>query len=150
MAGMFIIAGVDKENKIIPNSLCIYELSVSIFYLIYKYIMNESIIENILGFIAFPTLLYILNKLIFCLKKDENKLPIGYGDIKYLAIIGLMFGFSIQILAIVLSSVISLFGVIINKYKEIPWGHYLTIATIILLIIYPYIKELIDLIQIRS
>ena len=150
MAGMFIIAGIDKENKIIPNSLCVYELCISIAYLMYKYFVNQAMVENILGLLVIPIILYVLNKLIYYLIKDENKLPIGYGDIKYLAIIGLMFGFPMQILAIVLSSIISLVGVLVNKYKEIPWGYYLTIATIILLIIYPYIKELIDLIQIRS
>lgn len=150
MAGMFIMAGIDKENYYIPNSLCIYELCVSVIYVVYKLIIKQPIIDNIIGALLIPIILYVINKLIFRLLKDDKRLPIGFGDIKYLSLIGLMFGFPIQILSIVVSSIITLFGIIIHKHKEIPWGYYITISTIILLILSPYLKDLIDLIGIRS
>lgn len=150
MAGMFIIAGIDKENLIIPNGVCIYELCIALAYIIFKLIFKESIVDNLCGAIIVPVILFVLDKLIFKLSKDEKKIPIGFGDIKYLSLIGLMFGFSIQILSIVLSSLIMAIGIIIHKYKEIPWGYYLTISTIIVLIVSPYLKPLIDLIKIWS
>lgn len=150
MAGMFIIAGIDKESLVISKGVCIYNLCIAITFIAYKLIFKQSIIDNLCGLLIIPLILFILDKLIFKLLKDENKIPIGFGDIKYLSLIGLMFGFSIQILSIVLSSIIMLIGLLIHKYKEIPWGYYLTISTIIILIASPYLKPLIELIMIWS
>lgn len=150
MAGMFIIAGIDKETKQIPNSLFIYELCIACVYLIYSLTIKQPIISNIIGAVLIPFILLVVNKLILVLVKDDKKVPVGNGDLIYLSLIGLMFGFPIQLLSIVLSSLIMTVGLIIHKYKEIPWGYYLTISTIILIIITPYIKELIDLLNVRS
>lgn len=145
--GMFIIAGIDKEKLMIPNGLCIYELCIAVAFLIYNLIIKNSVIENIFGLTIIPILFLIVDGLIYLLyKKDEKKVPIGLGDIKYIALIGLMFGFPIQIISMVLSTIIGAVGILIHKYKEIPWGYYLTIATITTIIFEPYIREIIDLI----
>ena len=104
--------------------------------------------DKIIGAIIIPLILFVINKLIEALLKDKEKSPIGYGDIKYLSVIGLMFGFPVQILGIALSSIIGFIGFLIHKYKEIPWGYYLSIATIIVLIISPYIQDLLELIKV--
>ena len=104
--------------------------------------------DKIIGAILIPLILLVINKLIEALLKDKEKSPIGYGDIKYLSVIGLMFGFPVQILGIALSSIIGFIGFLIHKYKEIPWGYYLSIATIIVLIISPYIQDLLELIKV--
>lgn len=167
MAGMFIIAGIDKENYKIPNGVIIYEFCVAIAYFIinvvslfYSRITKDIVIatalwniitymsDKIIGAILIPLILFVINKLIEALLKDKEKSPIGYGDIKYLSVIGLMFGFSVQILGIALSSIIGFIGFLIHKYKEIPWGYYLSIATIIVLIISPYIQDLLELIKV--
>lgn len=146
MAGMFIIAGIDKENLEIPNGLCIYELCVSVAYLIYnKFFLNQTILDNLLGLVLIPIILYAVDMLISLLLKDEKKMPVGLGDIKYISLIGLMFGFPVQILSIVVSSVVTLVGLLIHSQKEIPWGYYLTISTIIILIFAPYLNEIINL-----
>lgn len=167
MAGMFIIAGIDKENYKIPNGVIIYELCIAIAYFIfdivslfYSTIPLDSVAntalwnviiylsDKIIGAILIPLILLIINKLIEKLQKNKEDSPIGYGDIKYLFVIGLMFGFPVQILGIALSSILAFIGFLIHKYKEIPWGYYLSIATIVILIISPYIKELLDLIKV--
>lgn len=167
MAGMFIIAGIDKENYKIPNGVIIYEFCIALAYFIldivslfYSTITLDSVTntalwnviiylsDKIIGAILIPLILLIINKLIEALLKDKEKSPIGYGDIKYLSVIGLMFGFPVQILGIVLSSIIGFIGFLIHKYKEIPWGYYLSIATIIVLIISPYIQDLLELIKV--
>lgn len=167
MAGMFIIAGIDKENYKIPNGVIIYEFCIAIVYFIldivslfYSTITLDSVTntalwnviiylsDKIIGAILIPLILLIINKLMEALLKDKEKSPIGYGDIKYLSVIGLMFGFSVQILGIALSSIIGFIGFLIHKYKEIPWGYYLSIATIIVLIISPYIQDLLELIKV--
>lgn len=167
MAGMFIIAGIDKENYKIPNGVIIYEFCVAIAYFVFNAVMyfemnkvqdvsfNDTLwnaithmSDKIIGAILIPLILFVINKLIEALLKDKEKAPIGYGDIKYLSVIGLMFGFSVQILGIALSSIIGFIGFLIHKYKEIPWGYYLSIATIIVLIISPYIQDLLELIKV--
>lgn len=167
MAGMFIIAGIDKENYKIPNGVIIYEFCVAIAYFVFNTVMyfemnkvqdvsfNDTLwnaitymSDKIIGAILIPLILFVINKLIEALLKDEEESPIGYGDIKYLSVIGLMFGFSVQILGIALSSIIGFIGFLIHKYKEIPWGYYLSIATIIVLIISPYIQDLLELIKV--
>ena len=167
MAGMFIIAGIDKENYKIPNGVIIYEFCVAIAYFVFNTVMyfemnkvqdvsfNDTLwnsitymSDKIIGAILIPLILFVINKLIEALLKDKEKSPIGYGDIKYLSVIGLMFGFSVQILGIALSSIIGFIGFLIHKYKEIPWGYYLAIATIIVLIISPYIQDLLELIKV--
>ena len=167
MAGMFIIAGIDKENYKIPNGVIIYEFCVAIAYFVFNTVMyfgmnkvqdvsfNDTLWDAIthmsdkrIGAILIPLILFVINKLIEALLKDKEKSPIGYGDIKYLSVIGLMFGFSVQILGIALSSIIGFIGFLIHKYKEIPWGYYLSIATIIVLIISPYIQDLLELIKV--
>ena len=146
IAGMFIIAGINKEKLIIPNGLCIYELVISILKILYDLFLGKSALDNIVGLIAIPIVLYVLDRLILILNKDEESIPIGYGDIKYLALIGFMFGFKIQLISIVISSLIMLVGIIIHRYKEIPWGYYLSISTLVVIIFEPYISELIELI----
>ena len=116
--------------------------------LIWNIVFRTAIIDKLIGFIVIPLIFYIIDKALFLLNKDEKKIPIGYGDIKYVAIIGLMFGFSFQILSIALSTIITLIGLIIHKYKEIPWGYYISISSIILIIFLPYLNEIIDLIRI--
>lgn len=146
VAGMFIIAGIDREKLIIPNGLCIYELGIAIVKIIYDVLLNKYVFENLIGLIAVPIILFTLDRLIVILKKNENNIPVGYGDIKYLAVIGLMFGYKIQLMSIALSSLIMLVGIIIHRYKEIPWGYFLSISTLIIIIIEPYISELVELI----
>ena len=68
---------------------------------IYNFVMKQSILDNIIGLTIFPLIFFIIDKLILILVKDEKKLPIGMGDIKYVSVIGLMFGFSFQILSII-------------------------------------------------
>ena len=86
-------------------------------------------------------------------KKDN--FPFGIGDLKYLAILGLYFGWEMLIIGIIIAEVfifISLiyhifdglvkhkkhvFKEILEKY-EIPLGFYLGIAFTILLLVVPY------------
>lgn len=147
IAGMFIIAGIDKEKHEIPNSLCIYGFIIAVINFIYTFFTKRIFIEFIVGAVAIPFVLFLINKLVYSAKKDDNKISIGHGDINYLFIIGLMFGFPVQIISIVLSLIIALIDFFIHKYKEIPWGYYLTISTVIVLIIKPYVTDIIKLLS---
>lgn len=150
VAGTFIIAGIDKERYEIPNGLIIYELVIGVVYNVFLYAIGESIIFNIFGFLALPILLLIINYIIKLILKDENKLPFGMGDIKYIAVLGLFIGFGAQMLTICLAllviSIVFLFkcGIMRNKIDIIPFAFYLSIAVNVVLIALPYLQEIIN------
>ena len=57
-------------------------------------------------------------------------------------------GFGLQVLAILVSIVIALITTLVKKYKEIPFGYFLSIGSVIVLVFSPYLKELTDLMNI--
>lgn len=146
---IFIVAGIDKEKYIIPNGLIIYGLGISVLKLIWNVWNGISIFTNLIGFLVIPVLLYVINLIVTKILKREEA-PFGEGDIKYLAVLGLFLGFGTQVLSIIgsliLISIYKLFELIFKKEnKEIAWGFYLSIASAILLIVTPHIKDVIEL-----
>jgi leader peptidase (prepilin peptidase)/N-methyltransferase len=163
IAGAFIIAGIDKEKKAIPNGLIVYELFVGLLYLIFKRYIGMSITSNVVAFVllplSFPMLLVLTDLSILYLYKDENKLPFGMGDIKYITVLGLFWGFGIQVITVVGSvAIIALYvlyliftkekGVAEDYAKEIPWGYYLTIALMVTIICKDLLRDVIYLLEI--
>lgn len=147
---VFITAGIDKEKYFIPNGLMIYGLIIALFKVVLEaFVIGNSIYSNIIGLIAIPLILLVVN--IVCKKVLKLAIePFGMGDIKYLAIIGLFAGFGIQIMSLVLSLILilgyKLVELVIKKEKmEIAWGFYLSIATAIFLILAPQMTGVIDL-----
>ena len=146
---IFIVAGIDKEKYIIPNGIIIYGLGISVLKLAWKIWNGMSIITNIIGFLAIPVLMYIINLIVTkVLKKEEA--PFGGGDIKYLSVLGLFLGFGTQVLAIISSLILVLVWKIVEailkrENKKIAWGFFLSIASAILLILTPHIKDVIEL-----
>lgn len=147
LCGVFIIGGIDKEKFEIPNGLIIYELVVGIAYMIFKSIYNISIYGNLVGMVAIPLVMLITNILIKLIVKDENKLPFGMGDIKYIAVMGLFLGFSAQVVSLFITLIVTTFYLIIKREKRIPFGYYMSIANAITIILLPYMAELLEIIN---
>ena len=146
VTGVFIIGGIDKEKYIIPDSLILYLVTISCISIFINSLFNEAIYNNFCGFLIIPLFLILIN-LVFRLDKTKRE-PIGYGDIKYLSVVGLFMGFGAQIIILVSSLIISLVGLLIHKYKEIPFGYYISISTIIIIIFNSYLSEIIKIISI--
>lgn len=130
ITGLFLIGGIDKENYIIPDSILLYLVGISILKIILEATLGISVMTNIIGFLIIPLILLAIN----FVSKLNQKTPIGYGDIKYISVIGLFLGFTAQIYILPLALIIAGIGYIIHKYKEIPLGYYLSIATVIMII----------------
>lgn len=145
VTGVFIIGGIEKENYIIPNSLIIYIYLISCINVIKKIIINMSILNNILGLIIIPVILLIIN---FILKLN-NKNKISSSNIKYISAIGFFMGIEAQIITLIVSQIGVLVGVLMHKYEKIPFGYYISIATIIIIIFNNYQKEIIEFISIK-
>lgn len=149
LCSVFIIAGIDREKYIIPNGVVLYGFIIAILKVIVEYFINgNSIYSNLIAMLAIPIILIVINLITTkCFKISEE--PFGYGDIKYLAVLGLFCGFGIQTMIIELSLILilafKLLEIILRKEKKkIAWGYYLSIATAVLLILAPQITDLIE------
>lgn len=145
---IFIVGGIDKEKYEIPNGVLLYGIGIACLNLLIKGIDGNSTYTNVIGFLAIPILLMIVNELtrkVFQLKVA----PFGDGDIKYIAVLGLFLGFGGQILSIEISLILILLYELWQmirgkKRKKIAWGFYLSIAATILLIMVPQISDLLE------
>ena len=145
ITGVFLIGGIDKENYIIPDSIILYLVGVSCAYILLNSFNGYYAINNLIGFLIIPLAL-ILTNLVFKLDKTKD-VPIGFGDIKYISVIGLFLGFGMQMIILPITLIIAGIGCLIHKYKQIPLGYYLSIATTITIIFNSYLTEVIELIS---
>ncbi len=144
VTGLFLVGGIDKENYVIPDSILLYLIGISILKIILNATLGISALTNIVGFLAIPAVLLVIN----LVSKLNKKTPIGYGDIKYISVIGLFLGYAAELYILPLSLIIAGIGYIIHKYKEIPWGYYLSIATVIMIICincFPVLSEIVNI-----
>lgn len=140
----FIIGGINKEHLNIPDNLIIYSIIISIIKIILNVFLCINSFNNLIGFLVIPLILLIVN-VIF--SKEEKK-KIDFGDIKYIATIGLFLGFMPQIVIILFSLIIALIANISCRYEKIPLGYYLSITTVLLIIFENYFNGIMDLISI--
>lgn len=127
---MLVIAFIDYKKFIIPNRLLVILLVIAIINLL---LSNEQIVIKVVVSIVVTISLIILN---FFYMKKRTVDAIGYGDIKYLAIIMLLFSFPSSLLGLWISSIIALliFSLLQlfqkdSRYKnKIPLGTYISIG----------------------
>ena len=145
---LLIIIISDYQTMIIPDSVLII---FSAMIVIIKYFMNgfEGVgisLLHAIGAFAFMLLLKLFGDCIF--KKES----MGGGDIKLLAVFGLVFGFPMSIIAVFISAIIglpiSLFLLKKNSSHEIPYGPFLAIAAILILLLKLDFNIIIDLLTI--
>ncbi len=91
VVGLFLVGGIDKENYIIPDNVNLYIVLVGILHLLFLGITGCKVYDNMFGFFIIPVVLLMIDFAFSLIHKN----PIGYGDIKYLATIGLFLRFSI-------------------------------------------------------
>lgn len=143
---LLIIIISDYQTMIIPDEVLILGSILILFFKFFDGGLNGLIDSIINGCIAF-TIMFLLKKLGDFLFKKES---MGGGDIKLLFTFGITLGFEMSILSIFLASFIALpFAVYFSfKYKDkkyieddeipthsIPFGPFLAIAAIVLLLL---------------
>lgn len=67
---LIILAGIDKENRKIENSIIFFEIIVSAIYVIYMYTLNINVLYDVIIILA-ATVFFAINK--YFIKSDENK-----------------------------------------------------------------------------
>lgn len=141
---LIIIIISDYQTMIIPDSILIFFSLILIFI---KFFMGGidsigvSLVNALLSFI-FMLVLKLFGDFIF--KKES----MGGGDIKLLAVFGLVLGFPLSIISVFLSAFIALpISLIILKLKkthEIPFGPFLAISAIIIFLTRIDINQIIN------
>ena len=152
LAGIIIIAGIDKENRKIENSLLLYEVIIIALYMVYLYVFVKTSIYKYAIYLLCLIILLIINNIVFK-KKLKNSYPI---NILELSIIIVMFSSELTYVSTVAITLLSIaIGAIENKiiriknkasrtnksyYKDLPIGFYLVCANIISIILINFIK----------
>ena len=151
MCAVFIIGGIDKEKYEIHEGTLLYGICVALAYGLFNAIKGISMKYALVGFLVYPLIMFAVNATLKMLHKDEE-LPIGFGDIEYLALIGLFLGFGMQSIVLIISVLLSTLSVLILKIKKqeikIPFGFYLSIATAVVIIFTPCLASAAELINI--
>lgn len=141
---LLIIIISDYQTMTIPDSVLII---FSIFIIIIKFFMVGIngvgvALLNALGSFAFMFALKLFGDFLF--KKES----MGGGDIKLLAVFGLMFGFPMSIVSVFFAALIGLpISLIIlkrNSSHEIPFGPFLSISAILIVLLKINVNTIIN------
>lgn len=151
MCAVFIIGGIDKEKYEIHEGTILYGIVVALAYGVFNTIRGFSMKYALIGFLAYPLIMLLINVVMKLVKKDDE-LPIGFGDIEYLALIGLFLGFGAQTLSLILAIILSTLAIVFLKLRKkeirIPFGFYLSISTAMVIILSPYLGNVVEFINI--
>ncbi len=146
---LFIIGGIDKEKKIIPKSVLIYGVFVSIIYMIYSYTLTKTNVYAYVIYLCFMIILLFLD-----LKLLKKNLKYNY-YIQVLILILYMLIFSgtyiviytiiFAILSIGFKNILLYFKrskskVIVTNIKT-PIGFFLCVANIVVIIVANFIAN---------
>ncbi len=137
---MIIIIRIDYEHKYIPDRLNLSLLIAGVVHIVYLSINKiESIFPNIIGFVVGFLLCYIIRLIGSLVYKKE---AMGFGDVKLLAVIGLLLGYKGAIFTFFIGCIIAtLIELTLMKLKvksrddEIAFGPYLIYASVLFIFI---------------
>ena len=144
LAGLIIIAGIDKENRRINRPILVYEIVILSIYMIYLYIVEHTNIYRYVIYLIVLIILFLIDCIILRKKKKESYV-IGIVILSIIqAIFSYTYGFyitiTITLIAIALKTV--LMKIIMKDsmyYKKIPIGYFLIMANTITIIMINFI-----------
>ena len=153
MCAIFIIGGIDKETYEVHDGTILYGIVISLAYGLFNAIKGFSMKYALIGFFVYPVIFLLIDFVLKKVKKIED-LPIGFGDIEYLALIGLFLGFGMQTISLVFAILMSVIYAMILKLKnkqtkmQIPFAFLLSVSSAIVIVFAPYLESIGDLINI--
>lgn len=145
---LLIIIISDYQTMIIPDSVLIVSLGILIiikFFMSSIEVVGMSLLAGA-GAFVFMLLLKLFGDFLF--KKES----MGGGDIKLMAIYGFVLGFPMSIVSVFLAAIIGLpISLLVLKSKknhEIPFGPFLAISAIVIVLLKVDFNKIIDLLTI--
>lgn len=147
LAGIIIIAGIDKEKKMVSKPVILYEVVILSIYMIYLYIVEKTNIYRYVIYLFIICVFLIINNMYYRKKIKDNYTI----DIIILSIIMALFTGEISYILTVIFTLLTIaITMIINSIKgkskkyiktkkeyglNLPIGFYLCCSNIILIII---------------
>lgn len=143
IAGMIIIAGIDKERKNINKNVVIYEMIIICLYMVYLYVVEKTNIYRYAIYL-FMLFVFIVVENIYLKKKLKDNYTL---QILELSMVMTIFTKEITYVATVILTLLTIAtGQIAKKmlkkesdYKNLPFGFYLICSNIISFIIVNFI-----------
>ncbi|MEE8360406.1 MAG: prepilin peptidase [Candidatus Omnitrophota bacterium] len=138
-AALVVVSGVDFDIQEIPDEISLPGIPIGLaLSFIFPQLMGQGthllgLAHSALGVLAGGGLIYLIGLLGEAIFKKE---AMGGGDVKLMAMVGAFLGWKLALLAAFILAPLfgAVFGIIVKiKYKEslIPYGPFLSIATII-------------------
>ena len=132
------IIKIDCNCQIIPNRINLTLFEIGLVVLFIQGIFNINLATNMLLGMLIGAGAFMLITVIggIAAKKDA----MGWGDVKLMGALGLLFGFTdivlIMILSFFIGAIISIVLLILRKAKEyVPFGPFIVIASFIVMLI---------------
>lgn len=128
---LLLIASIDYLTFTIPNSLVLILLSLG---LVNFYFHPSSILTNLVSAFSVILLLLFLNRCVMIYKNEDG---IGFGDIKLISALFIIFGLPVSIVGLWLSASIALIALFISRsipiirpiiINKVPFGLFLAIG----------------------
>lgn len=150
LAGMIIIAGIDKENRTIQKGVTLYELIIINIYMIYLYILQEINVYRYVIYLFVLCMILILDNAYLKKKMKDNYtlqiLELGLIIAMFCGTQNFILSAILMLLTIAIENILLH---IFNKkkkskkeklYKNLKLGYYLIISNIIMMIVMNFIK----------
>ena len=153
LVAIFLIAGIDKENKTIQKGVIYYALGILIMYIIYLCIMGTTSIYRYVMYLSVLLILLIVDTIILQ-KKAKNSYTISI--LMLLLIMTVFTGEFVTICTIICTLLAIAFTIIYHKaksalnktkkehteiYKNLPIGFFLCLTNVLSLIVVLFINN---------
>jgi len=126
-SALLVASMIDFKWKIIPNGIVIFLLVAGIIYMM---VFSKTFSDSLIGFLAVSVPLFLVNII--------TKGQMGMGDVKLMAVSGLIIGWQHILLALMIGSIIgSIIGLslivlkVTSRKEQIPFGPYLSIGIMV-------------------
>ena len=143
-AALIVISFIDIDYFIIPNIISLPGMVIALVIAGVNQLTNyfvtpivPGVLQSLIGLAAGAGFLYLVSEIYFRIK---GKIGLGFGDVKLLAMTGLLFGAEAALGTIfigsILGSIIGVSLILIGGHKfnrPLPFGPYLALGTIIYL-----------------
>lgn len=131
---LFIIAGIDKEKRMISKGVVFLGYMIEIIYIIYQCTLGNDNVYQYVIYLIFLILLLVFSNISLKITAKEKY----YIQILYLSLYMIIFNGSIIYVLSVILTLIIIFShqiLIKNNHKDLPIGFYLCISNIVTIII---------------
>lgn len=131
---LFIIAGIDKENRTISKGVLLFGYIIELIYIIYQCTLENYNVYQYVIYLIFLIFLLVLSNISLKIALKEEY----YIQILYLSLYMIIFnGSDIYILSVILTLILIFTHQVLikNKNKNLPIGFYLCISNILTIII---------------